>query len=494
MTRDSKKADDNLPANKETIRFVESYQPPIKAGTYTLTIEQKVTGPDVNDTFTHTKKVYIQGERFALDPLDIASVFPPDRNQGDHFNVLPHIVFSRKTLPWERKVGDTETVHNDTPRAKPWLALLIFHDDDPPPEIQAVTVGEVKGDSGNGILSYDDAFKKTYSKSSKPWALEPGENLKDPCLVVDVPVELFSAIAPTKEDLGWLAHSREVLAEPEPNALVAAEDAIDETPLGEYSVIIANRLPKSGGVSTACLVSLEGMEAFLPLDSGSSPNLGPGARYIRLVVLKQWSFSCTATHETFKGAFQNLTYGPLQFPYTPPVFSPPSPTPDELASEATVKNALAMGYTALNHHTRWGDQTISWYRGPLLPYKTLPDVNSLPSASQAPLSTADAALRYDPELGMLDVSYAAAWQLGRLMAMREKSFAYALYQWKQEVARKSFEDHQASRINKLPHMQHLLKGGEQPMVPEEIRHAALQFVADNLKDILVTLDGKDTAK
>ncbi len=134
MTRDSKKGDDNLPANKETIRFVESYQPPIKAGTYTLTIEQKVTGPDVNDTFTHTKKVYIQGERFALDPLDIASVFPPDRNQGDHFNVLPHIVFSRKTLPWERQVGDTESVQNDTPRAKPWLALLIFHDDDPPPQ------------------------------------------------------------------------------------------------------------------------------------------------------------------------------------------------------------------------------------------------------------------------------------------------------------------------------------------------------------------------
>jgi hypothetical protein len=119
MKDDSQKPGDQHPAHKETIRFVESYKPPMQAGTYTLTIEQQVTGPKINDTFTHTKKVYVQGERFSLDPLDIASVFPPDRNRGDHFNVLPHIVFSRKTLPWERKIGNPESVQNDTPRAKP---------------------------------------------------------------------------------------------------------------------------------------------------------------------------------------------------------------------------------------------------------------------------------------------------------------------------------------------------------------------------------------
>jgi hypothetical protein len=483
MKDDAKMAGDKLPANKETIRFVESYEPPIQAGTYKLTVEQKVTGPGINETHTDTKKVYVRGERFSLDPLDIASVFPPDRNQGDHFNVLPHIVFSRKTLPWERRIGVPEGGQNHAP---PWLALLIFHDDDPPPAIQTLTVGDLKGDSGKGIVSYDDAYKKTYSNPPRPWAPEPGENLQDPCLVVDIPVDLLSAIAPTKEDLGWLAHSREVLREQEPGTLASA----DETPLGEYSVIIANRLPKMGGVSTACLVSLEGMEAFLPLDSGASPNLGPGARFVRLAVLKTWSFSCTAAHETFKGSFQNLTYGPLQLSYTPPDFTPPSPTSDELAAESAVKNALAMGYAALNHHTRWGDQTISWYRGPLLPYKTPPEVLPPP----APLSTADAALRYDPELGMLDVSYAAAWQLGRLLALRDKSFAYALYQWKQEIARKTFEDHQTSRVNQMPHIQLLRADAPHPLSAEAIRATAFQFVADDLKNILLALDGKDTAK
>ena len=27
-----------------------------------------------------------------------------------------------------------------------------------------------------------------------------------------------------------------------------------------------------------------------------------------------------------------------------------------------------MGYTAINHHTREGDKTVSWYRGPFVPF------------------------------------------------------------------------------------------------------------------------------
>ena len=99
----------------ETIEFVESYQPPIQAGRYALKVEQETTeiDPDtknpvakgVRRTYTNTKTVLVKGERFSIKPSDICSVFPPDRNQGDHANVLAHIVFSRKTLPWERKSG-----------------------------------------------------------------------------------------------------------------------------------------------------------------------------------------------------------------------------------------------------------------------------------------------------------------------------------------------------------------------------------------------------
>jgi hypothetical protein len=43
-------------------------------------------------------------------------------------------------------------------------------------------------------------------------------------------------------------------------------------------------------------------------------------------------------------------------------------------------------------------------------------------------------VRYDPAIGMFDVSYAAAWELGRLLSLQSKSFSTSLYQWKRLYA------------------------------------------------------------
>ena len=521
MTIDTTMQGTNAPAFKETIAFVESYQPPIKTGTYTLSVTQEIKGfesvPDpethekkpIREEYSNTKKVYVAGERFSIDPSDIASVFPPDRNQGDHLNVLPHIVFSRKTLPWERKCGSDSPQRPNTPKTMPWLTLLVFHDDDPPPPIQPAMVGDLfQGDFSPalgkplrkstlsevpGVLSYYDAYLKTLINTSpKPpekW-LEPGQNWWDSCLVVDVPVDLFSAVAPSMDDLGWLAHSREIKKQASVNPSMQG-GAQQETPPGEYSVIIANRLPKSGGVSTAYLVSLEGMAEFLPDPDGKQSSRLGQAKFVRLVVLKAWSFSCTAKQETFRGYFDRVNSGPLQ--------NPPVTNAQEGEDDLVVKNALAMGYTALNHNTRWGDRTISWYRGPFVPFASDMPV-SVPMPDE-PLSTADEALRYDPELGMLDVSYATAWQLGRLTAVSEKSFAYALYQWKQEIARKTCHACHAARVNQLPHIQLLRGDGQlsveataQALPADEVSARAFQFLADTLEATLRDLDGREKAR
>ncbi|MCK5237472.1 MAG: hypothetical protein KAR06_10865, partial [Deltaproteobacteria bacterium] len=47
-----------------------------------------------------------------------------------------------------------------------------------------------------------------------------------------------------------------------------------------------------------------------------------------------------------------------------------------------------------------------------------------------PIMTADEAVRYDPETGMMDISYASAWQIGRLLALQDKEFSVSLYNWK----------------------------------------------------------------
>ena len=416
----------------QTIHFLDSSLPPIQAGKYTLEVTQTITQQDKPDPLgvysAKKRTVHVQGNRFSIDPLDIDSVFPPEGGAGDYGNVLPHVTFTQKTQPWEQKLG--------APSARaPWLAVLVFHESDEGgiPTITPAMAGDLlrkdfcpseskpgtERPSSLPVMEHDKTIViATYADAVSPgqW-MRPNENTWDPCLVIDVPVKLFRDIAPTQADLPWLAHSR------------TDSGAAGER---EFSAVLANRLPLPDGVSMACLVSLEGMESFLPPASNiTTRNLT--ATHIRLVVMKAWTFRSGVD---LLGFYRDVSCGPLKLPYQKPALETPE--------DQKVKNALAMGYTALDHNTRWGDRAISWYRGPFLPFSAevtrsipMPPIDEKGyMTGHTPLSSADEALRYDPEMGMLDASYAAAWQLGRLMALRDGTFSYDLYQWKREIKQK----------------------------------------------------------
>ena len=72
---------------------------------------------------------------------------------------------------------------------------------------------------------------------------------------------------------------------------------------------------------------------------------------------------------------------------------------------------------------------MSWYRGPLVPLY----LARLTSYTFRPV--ADAAVRYDPLQGMMDVTYAGAFQLGRLLALQDRQFAVSLYAYRTRVRR-----------------------------------------------------------
>ncbi|MEI2610346.1 MAG: hypothetical protein V9G20_17105 [Candidatus Promineifilaceae bacterium] len=96
-----------------------------------------------------------------------------------------------------------------------------------------------------------------------------------------------------------------------------------------------------------------------------------------------------------------------------------------------VKAYLQAGYVPLPHALREGDQTVSWYRGPLIPrLPTANDYRTLP----LPARTADELLIFDPNVGMFSVAYASAWELGRTLALADKQFSLGLYHWKRAHA------------------------------------------------------------
>ncbi len=112
------------------------------------------------------------------------------------------------------------------------------------------------------------------------------------------------------------------------------------------------------------------------------------------------------------------------------LLSLPLPRPTGTAGMETVRSAFEHGFVALNHTVRIGEKTVSWYRGPLVPLV----VHKWRRYGFVPC--ADRALRYDYNSGMFDASYAAAWQLGRLLALQNRPFARAVYRFRREHAQR----------------------------------------------------------
>jgi hypothetical protein len=385
-----------------SITFIQNHIPALESGDYRIDVTQTVTAnSQTQATYTAQQNFYVSGKRYSLEASDVNSVFPPLGSSGQYERILPHIVFNSSSLPWQRTTGNTNSLTNGN--IAPWIALLLFDESENIGAPQQVTIAD--------LVTYNTTFYP-------PRASEPGEDDTAPVNVIDVPLGLFNSIAPSIKDLQWLAHVRQVSVE---NKITSNDEAANDS----YAVVIGNRLPHEGRTSTMHLVSFENYSDYLPVQRSTmntynvpSTNFPVGITTVRLVSLYSWSFRATPELQSFGGLLLNADMNPptLQMPFT-------SDTDGTSAANQTVQNAFGMGYTAMNHQVRNGDKTVSWYRGPLLPLGTPPFL--IP-----PYTSADTLMRYDPTLGMLDATYAAAWQLGKLMALHDSAYAQTLVRWK----------------------------------------------------------------
>ena len=140
-------------------------------------------------------------------------------------------MLSTPELPWERALAKPlETV--------PWLALLVLNAAELDP-VTTRTVDELLTAAGGVAVPALDA-------SPEEHALR--------CQTIDVPAGLFAAVVPRSGELPLLAHTRDL----------SGSDS------GQFGVVVANRLPAAsveGVRGVAHLVSLEGHESRLDLDA-----------------------------------------------------------------------------------------------------------------------------------------------------------------------------------------------------------------------------------
>jgi hypothetical protein len=442
--------DDALTAR---VTFIEYHRPTMTAGRYTIEMSQEVTVPGTRDQFSIRRQFTVAGDQLSLHAGDVVAVFPPDGSLGDHSEVLPQVMLERSTLPWEfaaDAAGD------------PWLALLLFGEQ----ESLAGTLTrpaflrEYQGadgpavwdhllDAGTGWLRPlprtphgalivaraaraaprlgaaftpdTAAVEAVLDRYRSPQVVTVAElrdatagpvhwpglggdlgdlgdhQDTDRVTVIDVEKRLLATLLPSERDLALLAHVRQTPGSP-------------GQPDTELAVVLGNRLPQHNGISVVHLVSVEGRYAHGGFDLAGVAD----DDYVRLVSLKSWQFACLDPHGDLTGLLCALDRDPSTLRL------PPRPAPE-------AERHLAAGLVPLVHRSRQSGTTVSWYRGPLIP---------CPSPGEIPLpaQTAESLVRYDRALGMFDVSYAAAWELGRLLAVRSAQLAASLYRWKRAHA------------------------------------------------------------
>jgi len=435
----------------------DTIEPPLPPGAYRLVssaearFEDPEGPPSGARAIEHldTERFFsVDAPRFSLPPAEVAGVVPPRNAHGPFHMSLPHVVLGRRTLPWER------TLDRSNP-GTPWMALLLFEED----ECKILDQQPLQ----------DVVPPDVFARLGRPAGVL--------CDAVEVDRALLQEVMPSIEEVALLTHVRQVNVD---DRELAAGDSD-----GWFAIVVANRLPAVGKSHVVCLVSIEERTDLVPgvpppassgeplgpggvIDVSVAPIMlpaerergeaGPGRREApsdalgaftgvertdtgaalvldpsvdvvghpglgglggilaqpndRLVLLHRWKFDCDGAG-TFRQIMQELNVGMIG-----------------TVAEAGRPVVTDTGHIPLALHGRAGVDETVWYRGPLVP-------NQLSRDELGPYHSADQARRVTPETGAEDVSYAAAFEVGRLLAAADQRLGVELMRWRRGAYRSS---------------------------------------------------------
>ncbi len=239
-----------------TFQLYNRIDAPLDAGNWRLTVEQNLSANkdgetlDSGDLGVEDGQAHftVRSPRFVLPPDQVLSTFPPANSEGSFGSRLPQVVIKRRTLPWERTVGNDGDMVDDPP----WLALVLIAEGE----------GEFVANASTA-----DCFTPGLNLpngDAEPPEVPVGNYLK-------IRQSMVHSIFPTQQDVELLAHARAV--DINDTELMMGDDD------GYLSVVVCNRLPMGGKNDEgdevpvkylACLINLEGQYTRL-LDRSPDP-------------------------------------------------------------------------------------------------------------------------------------------------------------------------------------------------------------------------------
>ncbi|KAM0513228.1 hypothetical protein ACHAPE_008076 [Trichoderma viride] len=446
---------DPLPAGQQELKSY--WAPGLEAGKeHVVSVEQDI---DPKTTKNGSKKLHLTAEQgffvdapqFSLPDGSVHSTYPPAGYSDDH-RILPHIVLTDPHLPWER-LGSPKQGTNAELRDKvrlmalgsgepavrnrvPWLGLLSFDQSElrlPPEDLDKIfsetSAGVMKPVKHSSTMTVNMSIADLWKLSSD--VITPVTSDLGPDTMKDsrgdfifVQPEIFKSFFSTWDEdnnrvipqnnkadtlqYQYLAHVRKI------NGSGMALAGVENTAV--FSIVVGNR---SGPLdnetpTTMCahLVSIEGVEDM------AFPN--NSQRYVALCSLYSWNYTVLPPNTlNVPDAFEHLgsTLDVLRAPES--ITKPLRDAPDKLRQR--IASRLDDGYTMVKYRTQTGEPTVALCRGPFTPTH-VPDLAHLTKSSN---SSVDLQI-LDKELGIMDITYAIAWQTGRTMALGDEVFTAAL--------------------------------------------------------------------
>ncbi|KAG9496368.1 hypothetical protein J7337_012956 [Fusarium musae] len=440
-------------------QFSSYYLPSLNAGKHTTNFSQNVTStlpddqngdPNLIDrdppksrqrrTVNLRRQQHLLAPQYSLPEDAVVSVFPTPGHTAQSLT-LPHIVLKNPHCPWERDVVDKDAHDADSLNSVPWLALVIFTAEElaldvnergdylgiAPTEEPTETLGftlNVKDATAEGKVPRPSGRGVFISKPDGEQIASRSSNTMD---LITFPAALFHKLfVRTSEDQNgnqvskgdikvfrFLSHVRTVATD---GMLSTAET--DGEP-GTFALSISPRIaPQTITTPTtlyAHLISLQGVHGCAP------PDLSTGSK-ARVVMTSLYSWSYTSlppdTSSTVH-TFENLDKG-LPVLHTD---RKGSIVTDKTEMEKLVAKRLEEGFTLTRYRTVTGEVTSGLLRGPLVPVK----VRHPRQSGMIFQTNVGADLNIlDPDLGLMDLSYSTAWQVGRTLAQGDSTFATAL--------------------------------------------------------------------
>ena len=384
-----------------------SSKPALKQGsTYTITANQEIQYTDANGdhtqpTLSAAKTVQVQGSKISLDPFSIHSVYPP-AGHTDYWNILPHVLFNNSQVPWAIDGAGAKS---------PWLGVLVFTHDEL--ALSSDDLAKLKTATGSYTadpivqsptlavpMTYAGLQKSTgYTDSNATLAANANTS------VIFLKNAFFNEIFSDAARFNVMSHVRTIDS-------TGMSGIIDDT--GTYAVSISPRCgPRSITQPTAVYVHL----VTLPTDARTATDLP----FSGLISLYSWTYSCLP-FASFSLTKTMLNLGnsiqPMRIPDEPLNSS-------QQGGISWVKSRMRAGYTLARYRPQSGEVTMSIHRGPLIP--TNPYSIGDPSERDMPPSNFGSDLAIlDREVGILDLTFQMAWELGRTLAIADRTFSSAL--------------------------------------------------------------------